>query len=423
MSSSLRLTGNWLVLFTVCGYGTITTPLWNPLAHRFGFGASTITLLFATFAVGVLAALLLLGGISDVVGRRATVAGALVIGIVSALWLAFSTHLAELFAARLLQGLCTGLVAPAATAGLVDLASRRDRTRGIALGSTLVVVATLGGLGSGALVGAIVAVAWADPFVAPFLVSAVMLTACVALLPTFSASGPSRNEVDRRAVVRRPRLPPTRRGSFLVAGTAGFLANAVFAFFAATLPAILAGDLGSNAVLMPGTVLFVVFACAALGQVVLGRRVEPTTLLVVGSAVLLVGIACLALAVAGRTSWALVPVGAVCGLGAGCVFMAGSSTSNSLGRDESRGSVASAFLACAYLGMVAPTSISGVATDRVPAVVVVVAFAACVCVLLAVISIVSALLGHTERNSGLPLPESAASQADGRFDPRGALDE
>ena len=49
---------------------TLPTPLYPIYERRFGFGGLMVTVVFATYALGVIAALLLMGRQSDQVGRR-----------------------------------------------------------------------------------------------------------------------------------------------------------------------------------------------------------------------------------------------------------------------------------------------------------------------------------------------------------------
>jgi len=46
------------------------TPLYRSYSVLWGFSPLTLTLIYATYALGVLATLLLAGGVSDQVGRR-----------------------------------------------------------------------------------------------------------------------------------------------------------------------------------------------------------------------------------------------------------------------------------------------------------------------------------------------------------------
>ena len=51
-------------------FTTVPTPLYGLYAERNGFGPFTVTLVFAAYGIGVLLGLLLLGHVSDHVGRR-----------------------------------------------------------------------------------------------------------------------------------------------------------------------------------------------------------------------------------------------------------------------------------------------------------------------------------------------------------------
>src|SRR5690349_21761648 len=71
----------WLVAlaFLVVLVGpTMPTPLYVIYQAKWGFSATTLTLVFATYAAGVLTSLLLFGRLSDEVGRRSVLLGALV---------------------------------------------------------------------------------------------------------------------------------------------------------------------------------------------------------------------------------------------------------------------------------------------------------------------------------------------------------
>src|SRR6478752_10077456 len=119
------------------------SPLYGTYRALWGFSPVVLTLVYATYAFGVLAALILAGRISDEVGRRpvlltalATLMGATVVFMVadSVVWL---------FVARGIQGLATGLALGAASAALLDLHPRRDPS-GAGLTNGVVSAAGLG---------------------------------------------------------------------------------------------------------------------------------------------------------------------------------------------------------------------------------------------------------------------------------------
>src|SRR5262245_20979855 len=77
-----RAVAFWLVAaaFTVTMLGTtLPTPLYVIYQQEIHFSTLMVTVVFATYAAGVLAALLLVGHVSDEIGRRRTLLPGLVI--------------------------------------------------------------------------------------------------------------------------------------------------------------------------------------------------------------------------------------------------------------------------------------------------------------------------------------------------------
>src|SRR5262249_13152137 len=107
----------------------------------------TLTLIYATYAFGVLASLLLVGGVSDEVGRRPVLLVALAALMASSVLFMVAGSAAWLFVARGLQGLATGAALSAASAALLDLHPNRDPA---GVGLTTATPAA-GGLGLGPL--------------------------------------------------------------------------------------------------------------------------------------------------------------------------------------------------------------------------------------------------------------------------------
>ena len=136
----------------VIGLGLFASVTPSPLYHTYsvlwGFSSLTLTLIFATYAFGVLATLLLAGRVSDVVGRRPVLLIALALLMGSTVLFMFAGSAVWLFFARGLQGLATGAALSAASAALLDLHPRRDPA-GVAL---LNGVASTTGIGLGILV-------------------------------------------------------------------------------------------------------------------------------------------------------------------------------------------------------------------------------------------------------------------------------
>ena len=118
MGRRLRVAAAFLV--TMVGT-TMPTPLYPLYEQRFGFGSLVVTVVFATYAVGVGTALVVLGGLSDRIGRRPVLLLGLVFALLSSLVFLIPVEPA-LFVGRLLSGLSAGIFTGTATATIIDLA-------------------------------------------------------------------------------------------------------------------------------------------------------------------------------------------------------------------------------------------------------------------------------------------------------------
>src|SRR5947209_4471547 len=120
---------------------TLPTSLYPLYRQRFGFSELMITVIFATYAVGVIASLLLFGRLSDQIGRRRVLLPGLLLSALSAVCFLTATGLPLLLVGRVLSGLSAGIFTGTATATLLDLAPAGRRGR-----ATL--VATMANIGA-----------------------------------------------------------------------------------------------------------------------------------------------------------------------------------------------------------------------------------------------------------------------------------
>src|SRR5437899_12300729 len=94
------------------------SPLYRTYSVLWHFSPLTLTLIYATYAFGVLASLLLAGGVSDDVGRRPVLLVALGALMASSVLFMVAGSAVWLFVARGLQGPATGAALHAARAAL-----------------------------------------------------------------------------------------------------------------------------------------------------------------------------------------------------------------------------------------------------------------------------------------------------------------
>src|ERR1700754_3096428 len=102
------------------------SPLYGTYRELWHFSPVVLTLVYATYAFGVLASLVLAGRVSDEVGRRPVLIVALSTLMAATVVFMLADSVVWLFVARGIQGVATGLALGAASAALLDLHPRRD---------------------------------------------------------------------------------------------------------------------------------------------------------------------------------------------------------------------------------------------------------------------------------------------------------
>src|SRR5271154_3801419 len=137
------------ILVTLLASSSAPTPLYATYQVRWGFSPVTVTVIFGVYAIAVLASLLVAGSLSDHVGRRPVLIGALGAQAIVMLLFAFAGGVDALLIARVLQGLATGAAIGAIGAGLVDLHPGRGA---VANAAGAMIGTASGALGSALLV-------------------------------------------------------------------------------------------------------------------------------------------------------------------------------------------------------------------------------------------------------------------------------
>lgn len=327
---------------------TLPTPLYPIYQQELGFGGLMVTVVFATYAVGVLVALLLFGRLSDRIGRRPVLLPGLALAAASSLVFLIPDSLPALFAGRVLSGLSAGVFTGVATATIVDLAPPEGRARA----GLLAAAVNMLGLGLGPVVAGALADLAPLPLVLPYLVHlGLVAVGVVAVLlvpePVTRQPGPVRLEVQRLSV------PADVRPVFVRAGIAGFAGFAVLGFFTAVSPLFVSGVLREPSHLLSGLVVFSLLGSSTAGQL-LSARLPLRTSLLGGCLALAAGIAVVGVGLATSSLAVLVAGAVVAGLGQGASFRAGLQSVTGTAPAERRSEVSSSFFLLLYVAISIP---------------------------------------------------------------------
>nr|WP_227993718.1 MFS transporter [Pseudactinotalea sp. HY160] len=331
---------------------TLPTPLYPLYEQLFSFSNLMTTLIYAVYATGVLAALMLLGRASDSVGRRPMLLAGLAAAAASGLVFLLGTGPAILFAGRVLSGVSAGIFTGTATVAIIELARPELRPRAALVATTVNML----GLGFGPLLAGFLA-AWAPaPLRLPYaahLALLVLAFAAVWLMPE------TVGHVRRRLPPpQRLSVPHQARAAFLPAALVGFAAFSVFGLLTAIEPAILRQLLDDSSPALAGLLLFSMFAGSALGQVSLARFTGPAAL-PTGCLVLLAGLAAFAGSLLTASLAALVVTNVVVGVGHGITFRAAVAAITAASPPDRRAEAMSTFFVIGYVGLSLPVVLVG----------------------------------------------------------------
>ncbi|MDQ3834323.1 MAG: MFS transporter [Actinomycetota bacterium] len=356
---------------------TLPTPLYPLYQARMGFSEAIVTVIFAAYAVGVIAALVLVGSWSDQVGRRPMLLAGLALSAASAVTFLVGGSLLSLPAlliGRVVSGLSAGIFTGTASVAVVELAP--PERRGWA--TLIATAANMGGLGLGPVVAGVLAQYVALPLLVPFITHLVLLavaTVGVVLAPeTVEVAHPARLRPQRLQV------PAEVRGVFVPAAIAGFAGFMVLGLFTAVAPAFLAQVLGLSNHVLTGLVVFALFAASTAGQLAL-ERVPQQRALPIGCLILIVGVGLVGTGIGTASLIVLLTGAVVAGLGQGLGFRAGLASVTAQSPSDRRGEVTSSLFTLLYVAISIPVIGVGVAAQGFGLVPATLAFAAIVATL------------------------------------------
>ena len=258
-------------------------PLFNIYRAEDGFTNAGISMTVVAYSAATLTTLLMMGRLSNHVGRRSTALASLGLLVLGCLVLLNVHHIGILIAGRLLMGLGAGLASSSLTAYIVDAAPARPTwLASVASSQTVMLGLAVGAIASGALVqfGP-----WPRKLIYLVAVSLLLVSAMLIAIspetvtPTSGAWRSLRPSVGVPARVRH--LLTVAAGVFLPTWATG-------AFYQAFVPALVEDQLRTNSSLVLGLVFAAYMAPSALGAP-LGGRFSPAGAQRIGMTAFLAG--------------------------------------------------------------------------------------------------------------------------------------
>jgi MFS family permease len=241
-------------------------PLYNIYRAEDGFTNFGISMAIVSYSIGTIAGLLVLGRLSNHLGRRLTSVASLGLLLLGCLLLLNVHDIGTLLSGRVLMGLGTGLASSSLTSYIVDAApSRPGWSASVASSQGPMLGLTVGAIASGALVqfGP-----WPPDLIYLVCVGFLLVSAALIAISPETAT-PTRGAW--RSLLPRVGVPAPVRHLFPVAAAVFLTTWATGAFYQAFVPALVEDQLHTRSPLILGLVFAAYMAPSVLGAPIGGR--------------------------------------------------------------------------------------------------------------------------------------------------------
>jgi MFS family permease len=337
----------------------VPSPLYRVYQEEFGFSSGVLTTIFGIYALALLVSLLVVGGLSDHIGRRPVLVVAFLLEAAAMVLFLASDGVGWLLAARIVQGLATGALTSTLGASVLDL-QNRERPLGAFINSASPGLGlSLGAVGAGLLVQYVPSPT--DWVFAVLTVVFVLASAgTLLLLPETSARLPGA----LASLPPRVHVPPANRRPFVVALPVLVAAWALGGFYASLGPSLLVDVFGIENHLAGGLLIFALNGTGVLGSLAL-RGAAPERSLVLGALVFAVGVTGTVASLLAGSVTALFVAAVVTGFGFGASFLGAVATITAGVTSGHRAGLLASIFVVGYLAFSIPAVAAGIAIGQI----------------------------------------------------------
>lgn len=346
--SGIALLASTLLSFLAAS--SAPTPLYPVYQAHWAFSPAMLTLVFAIYAFSLLAALLTLGKLSDYLGRRPVILAALLLEMLAMALFIEADGVAWLLAARVMQGFATGMATSVLGAALLD----RNPERGPLFNS----VAPQLGMACGAL-GCGMLVEWAPwPLHLVYLIL-LLVFAAQALLLWWLPESISRRPGALASLRPTLKVPPQARGALWRTLPVNVAVWSLGGFYLSLAPSLIRAATDSNSALVGGLAVTALTLSGALSILWL-RQHTAQQVLRIATALLLLGVSAMLVAVQAGWLWLFLVASLVAGGGFGSGFLGALRSVMPLAHAHERAGLMATYYVISYLAFCVPALLAGV---------------------------------------------------------------
>ncbi len=345
---------NTFTLMTFMAASSAPAPLYRLYQQIWHFSDATLTLIFAAYAFGMLVTLLVMGALSDYIGRRPVILLAIIIEIVSMSSFLFAQNTEMLFAARALQGIATALAVSSIGASLLDLSQQ--------YGALVNSISPMIGMAFGALLACMILQFSAHPLLIIFEILIVILV-LQCILSQFNPETAKKRHGAMASLKPKISIPVQVKSNFLLISPVNIALWMVSGFYLSLMPSLLVRSFHIHSAWLNGLAFISLTIAGALGILYL-RNHRTIYILFTGIVSMILGNLIILLGINLAQPVVLIIGSILTGVGFGTGFMGSIRSVMPLAKPEERAGLMSLFFIESYLAFSLPAIIAGFAVHH-----------------------------------------------------------
>ncbi|GAA5055971.1 MFS transporter [Nocardia callitridis] len=338
------------------GVSGVPAPLYGVYEAEWHLSPLTTTIVFAVYAVAALAAVLVSGKISDVVGRKPVLLGAFVIMVLGLVVFLLADNVAMLLIARALHGLAVGSTVVAGAAALLDLKPNHGARSGQLTGVMFNVGMAIAILGS-----ALLAQYAPYPLRTPYVV--ITVVCLIVAVGVLALREPHSGRVAGRIRISKPSVPHEIRDDFWFAAIGVMAAWSVLGVLLSLYPSLASQQTGIHNLIFGGAVVASTATAGALAQL-FATGIPARWAAIVGDTGMAIALVLTVPALTTHNWVVVLASGVLLGGTFGLGFGGSLRHLSNVVPQHKRGETMSAFYLLAYTAMALPTIIAGWAATQ-----------------------------------------------------------
>ncbi len=330
-------------------------PLYQIYQRLWHFSPVILTLIFATYALFLLLALLIAGSISDYIGRKPVILLAILLQMTSMMFFLFSNDINMLFVARAIQGIATALAVSSIGAALLDL----NKHKGPIINSICPML--------GMTVGSILACLVLQYSNAPLhLIFEILIVIYLIefILTIFSPETAVKRSGALASLKLKMAVPPAAKFALISISPVNIALWMLSGIFLSLMPSLFVQAFQIHSAWLNGLSFSAITLSGAIGIVLL-RKSASVFILKFGTIHLILGTIILILGINLVNIYLLFIGSIIAGLGFGTSFMGAIRTVMPLAKPEERAGLMAAFYVESYLAFSVPAIIAGLLVQKI----------------------------------------------------------